>query len=326
MPILGVESAIFGVDDLDRSEAFFLDFGLQLKSKGNAEVVFQLETGSTVVLRAADDPSLPKPFYEGNGIRETIFGVDSVASRESLVAGLETDREVRRDPDGTAHFCADDGLALGLRVWNKRTPISAPDPLNAPGLVNRLNRHRVWRRRAIPKMINHVVFATPHYIETFKFLRDRLGFRLTDHSKGLGVFSRADGTFEHHTVFLLNANFRGGGAPGFEHIAFGVEDIDELMVGANHMSRRGWKPGPLGGLARHRIASALFYYLDCPAGGQAEYLADTDYIDDNWIPRVWSPNFGVIAWATNMPPYLQEEPEWDMQFDPDGASLEPAGA
>jgi catechol 2,3-dioxygenase-like lactoylglutathione lyase family enzyme len=321
MSILGVESVIFGAEDFDRSVSFFSDFGLPMHSSSPDSATFQLETGSKVIIRRATDASLPKSHYVGSGVRETIWGVDSAASLEALVKGLSADRKVTRDEDGTAHFFADDGMALGLRVWQKHQPLSAPDSLNSPGNITRLNRHRTWRKRAIPKMINHVVFASPNYVESFKFFRDRLNFRLSDHSKGLGAFARADGASEHHNIFWLNAHQRGGGKPGFEHVAFAVEDIDELMVGANHMTRKGWSQGALSGLSRHRIASAIFYYLDCPAGGQAEYLADTDCLDDRWIPRVWSPNFGVIAWATTLPPWLMQEPEWDVAFDPDGASL-----
>ena len=110
------------------------------------------------------------------------------------------------------------------------------------------------------------------------------------------------------------------------HMAFGVDDIDELMLGANIMERRGWKNtshNSSGGLSRHRISSALYYYVDCPAGGEAEYHADTDYLDDNWVPRAWDFKFGSLLWATRVPTIFQgDDIPWDMKLDPDGASLE----
>jgi len=80
------------------------------------------------------------------------------------------------------------------------------------------------------------------------------------------------------------------GKPTFQHAAFGVEDIDEVMIGVGRMGERGWfkdlrKAG--GGLGRHRISSAIYCYVPNPNGGEAEYTCDTDYLDDNWIPRVW---------------------------------------
>lgn len=104
-----------------------------------------------------------------------------------------------------------------------------------------------------------------------------------------------------------------GGHPRFHHINFGVEDIDELMVGANYLMRRDWKPGFLGN-GRHRIASALFSYWLSPAGGEAEYGADSDYIDDNWVAREWEFRFGTASWMQTLPSFMQEEPEWDVGF------------
>jgi hypothetical protein len=71
----------------------------------------------------------------------------------------------------------------------------------------------------------------------------------------------------------------------------------------------------------HRIDSALFYYLPCPAGGEAEYGADSDYLDDNWVPRDWiNPLFGFASFTHNLPPFLSEEPDWNFRYITEGAS------
>jgi catechol 2,3-dioxygenase-like lactoylglutathione lyase family enzyme len=166
----------------------------------------------------------------------------------------------------------------------------------------------------VPKTINHVVFAVKDYWATFRFFRDRLHFRLSDHQKGIGTYVRPDGAFEHHTMFFLDCNLPGaGGRPGFNHACFGVEDIDEMMVGTHHMLRKGWQTGWMGS-GRHRIASALFSYLKCPAGGEAEYGADTDYIDDSWMPREWEYVFGTVMWAHAHEPLMKDEPSWDVGY------------
>ena len=99
----------------------------------------------------------------------------------------------------------------------------------------------------------------------------------------------------------------------FDHTNFGVEDIDEVMVGANHMQRQGW-PKSEWGLGRHRIASSVFMYLPCPAGGQAEYGADSDCLDDNWVPRKWSPMFGFFSFVHNMAPFMLEAAPWEWDY------------
>ena len=316
MALVGIESLLYGVSDLTSCTKYFEDFGLPLATRTLQLSVFQLEEGSKVVLRHIDDPVLPSSKIEGIGVREIVWGVDSEASLDRLVADLKRDREVTRDADGTAHFLADDGIAFGLRVYRKNPVAAAPDPVNSLGRINRLNQHRKWRTRARPKTIQHVVFSSVDPQKSFEFVRDRLGFRLSDISRGLGYFARCDGANDHHNIFWINANWPAPGLDGkvrFNHTNFGVEDIDEIMVGANYMERAGW-PKSRDGLGRHRIASALFFYLPCPAGGEAEYGADSDCLDDSWVPREWDPLFGIAHYMHNLPPFLKDAPAWDVRF------------
>ena len=328
MSILGVESVVFAVEDLEETGRFWQDFGLNPIAGGPDFREFDLPSGSRIILYVQGDSRLPKDPYPGNGVKETIWGVDTAANLEKLVAGLAVDRDVRRDPDGSAHCIADDGQPIGLRVWNKRPVMSVASPVNTPGNIQRLNQHRIWRKRAIPKTINHVVFFSTDYVRSYDFYRDRLGFRYADHSKGVGIFARANGTHEHHSIFWVNSELPV--APkrfGFMHIAFGLDDIDEVMLGANTMERKGWKnasQNSSGGISRHRISSAIYYYCDIPGkSGEAEYHADTDYLDDNWVPRAWDFKFGSLLWANNAPPIFRgDDIPWDMTFDADERSLE----
>jgi catechol 2,3-dioxygenase-like lactoylglutathione lyase family enzyme len=170
------------------------------------------------------------------------------------------------------------------------------------------------------------VFFSPDYVASAEFYMNRLGFRYTDHSKGTGIFMRANGTNEHHSIFWVNSDlpiapdhFR------FMHIAFGCDDIDEVMLGANIMEHRGWKNTTMntsGGISRHRISSAIYYYCEIPGeAGEAEYHADTDYLNDDWLPRAWDFKFGSLLWAHNAPPIFRgDDIPWDMTFDPDRKS------
>ncbi len=317
MSILGIESLVYGVDDVALCERFFQDFGLKSLGSSPALAEFETDEGSRLILRHATDSSLPRSSLVGTGVREVVWAVDAEASLRTLRDDLSRDRDVSCDPDGTAHFLTDCGLPMALRVFRKRPLVAAPDPVNAPGAVNRLNAHRKWRKRARPRTIQHVVFTAVAFEDTYRFFCERLNFRISDLQVGYGAYLRADGAINHHNLLLLNANLpfpEFDGKTRFHHANFGVEDIDEIMIGANHMERCGWSKSTLG-LGRHRIDSALFYYLPCPTGGEAEYGADGDYIDDSWVPRVWQePLFGYLTFAHNMPPFFKQPPAWKFAY------------
>jgi len=318
MAIVGIERLIYGVEDIEKATRFFEDFGLEREKDVDGIVTFVLPEGSRVVLLPMGHPALPKNSQVcGPGVHEVVWGIDRAEALDALVDALTPELEISRDPDGGAHFVTSFGIGMGLRVFAKKPVICAPDPLNAPGYVRRLNQHRKWRRRALPKVIAHVVFAVPGYDKAYRFMVDKLNFRVTDIQRGFGVYLRADGTNNHHNFLLLNADAPLPDMDGtlkFHHANFGVEDIDEIMVGANHMVRRGWEASHFG-LGRHRIDSALFYYLPCPAGGEAEYGADSDCVDDAWVPRDWDhPLFAYAHHVHNLPPFLRDEPVWNFNY------------
>jgi len=317
MPVGGVERVIYGVSDMSASAQFYDDFGLSAIKRTDKEVIYQLEEGSKVILRPIDDPSLPSPHFKGSGIRQTFYGVDTREELQIYAERIGVDREVKLGPDGNSiEFLSDCGIPLGLRVWTRRTVTYSPDPVNAADNVKRLNQHRRWRYRAHPKTINHVVWRVTDMEKSFKFFHERLDFRLTDVQLGAGLFGRPQGAAQHHVAYFQKFDVLGPPphSVGFDHICYGVEDIDEVYAGWNYMERRGYQ-NPLGGVGRHRVASAIFCYFDAPCGGMAEYGADTDYLDDNWIPRVWEARFAGFMWSSRILPFLPEELEWVVSLD-----------
>jgi catechol 2,3-dioxygenase-like lactoylglutathione lyase family enzyme len=318
MAIIGIETILYGVDDVAECTRYFEDFGLPLLERSDTHAHFRLDEGSNVLIRHINDPEIPKSALIGTGVCEVIWGIDRQDSMDRLVKSLSRDREIRFDADGTAHCMTDDGLAIGFRLYRKNPVHSAPDPVNSPGNIKRVNQQRKWKVRARPKTLQHVVFQTPDPEAAWCFYRDRLGFRLSDIQKGFGIFARADGANDHHNIYFLNANLPFPGLDGqlrFDHVNYGVEDIDEVMIGANYMERQGW-PKSTWGLGRHRIASSVFMYLPCPTGGQAEYGADSDHLDDAWVPRIWNPMFGFFSFIQNMMPFMMDAAPWEWEYAP----------
>jgi catechol 2,3-dioxygenase-like lactoylglutathione lyase family enzyme len=295
MALLGVESLVYGVADLDQCTRFYEDFGLELVQRDERVSRFGVAERSSVILRRHDDPALPPPFLAEPGPREIIWGVDSQESLDAVTAELGRDRPVQIDADGTAHCCDDAGMRIGFRKFLRQPPGTHTPQENNLGAVARWDCHRQWFDRARPKQINHVVFGVPDVDRAVAFYTGRLNFRLTDIMRGFGMFLRCDGRHDHHNLFLFQT-------PKllFSHVSFGVETIDELMIGANDMQQRGWASEV--GLGRHRISSLIFYYLTSPAGGQTEYSADSDYLTDEWKPRLWDAEFGHYQWLASLKP------------------------
>jgi catechol 2,3-dioxygenase-like lactoylglutathione lyase family enzyme len=317
VPIIGIETLLFGVDDLPACSRFFEDLGLPLVRRGKEAVHFQLASGSNVHLHHLNSPLLPSKRGNINGVREVVWGVSTASSRDKMAEDLARDHAITRDDDGTIHFDPGFGVPMALRLFEKRRVTNAPDPLNAPDVVNRLNHPKKWRRRALPKVLSHVVFAAHDYLAAAEFMCRRLNFRISDIQESFAVYLRADGTTDHHNFLLVNASLPLPGFDGtdrFHHANFGVEDIDEIMVGVNYMQRHGW-PSSEVGLGRHRIDSALFYYFPSPTGGEIELGADADQVDDSWIPRRWPvPLFAYATFVHNLLPFLQAEPEWTFEY------------
>jgi catechol 2,3-dioxygenase-like lactoylglutathione lyase family enzyme len=317
MAIIGIETIIYCVADIRKSVDFYEDFGLRLYEQDDTRTRFRLPDNSSVIIQSLRDNPIPGSGIEGIGVHEVIWGVDSEPHLERFVARVAADREVRRDADGTAHFIADGGLPMGLRVWKDfRSIRTSVDPINSPGNTNRLNTHRKWISRAYPKRMMHVVYLVPDHNSCKEFLETRLDFRLSDTQRGVGVYLRCDGATDHHNIFLFDSNSRMAGAPGgthFNHVNFVVTDLDEVMVGKNYLERRGWARS-IWGLGRHRIGSAVFFYIPCPAGGEAEYGADGDQLDDNWVPRDWDALFGFAHWTHDMPEFWIKGHNWNVGF------------
>lgn len=306
MAIVGVETVVFGVDDLERCRTFFDDLGLAQFQSSDEYVDYQLPEGSHVVLRRSNDPSLPPAFAKGPGVRLVVWGVDSQASLDKIEADLKTDRDVFKDASGR-FYCVDDaGLPIGFCIFERRPLFSDEELINSPGRENRWNRHRKWFDRAKPKLIHHVVFGCQAFEAAARFYRERLKFRVTDVARGRGIFLRAEGRSDHHNIFWMKSD-----EPRFVHISLGVENLDELLAGANHMQRRDWSSKL--GLGRHRISSTIYFYIESPAGGEAEYSADTDCLDDRWQPRIWGPLFGNQHWVADLPEFLAKQPAEDVR-------------
>jgi catechol-2,3-dioxygenase len=111
-----------------------------------------------------------------------------------------------------------------------------------------------------------------------QWYKARFGFITSDEIEmapgmALGAFmrcDRGDALTDHHTLFLLQTPT----APGFNHAAFEVASLDDLMRGHTHLKRG--KHCQVWGVGRHILGSQIFDYWKDPWGHELEHWTDGD--------------------------------------------------
>ena len=298
MPIYRIEYLVYGIADMAAGIRYFEDWGLKAVEQGERGAVFDTPAGQTIRLLPIDDPSLPAaPDGDRSTARQTVWSVYSVHELAALGADLSKDRDVARASDGTLSTFDDSGFSIGLTV-TQPTAVQVEAPrVNLNENSQRLNEVVEAIPRAAPLRLGHVVFniSKDGGDRAVAFYLDRLGFRLSDRTLTGGDFMRCAGSRDHHNLFLLQRDDR----PAFNHAAFEVRDFDEIMMGGTFMRGRGWEPETTPG--RHILGSNLYWYFRNPCGGNTEYFADMDCMDNDWEPRIWDKSPGFALWSIDGP-------------------------
>ncbi len=298
MSIIGIDAVTFGVRSLVGAGRFLDDWGLKRVKSGKFGGNYLCADGTGVNVRARDNRRLPPPIHGGSTVREVIWGVEKKSELKAIADELSRDRPVTQSGDGTLRTTDDMGLGIGFRVTRRKTLEPDSLPFNVPGNDVRVDRPATFYERAIPQTISHIVFGVPDFRVVEAFYGDRLGFRATDRYRKRGIFLRAAARGNHHNLFVMNID---GRKPRFNHLAFKVRDIHEVIGGGQFLTRRGWKTqvGP----GRHYISSACFWYFRSPLGGALEYCADEDIMTDKWQTREFEVGPDIFSeWTFNADP------------------------
>jgi catechol 2,3-dioxygenase-like lactoylglutathione lyase family enzyme len=277
--LTGLERVTFAVEDLDTAIRFASDWGLTPRPVTEACAVFATSDGCEVELCAAD-PSDPwrRPVGDASGLAGMTWGVRDASYLPLIQEELSRDREAVLE-HGTVVSTDDLGFALSFRVSTRNLPDYTPTAYNAPGSAARVDRRAVVYDRARPSEISHLAIGVDDAGEAARFYLDRLGFRVSDRYANRGMFLRCSAEGNHHNLFLMNA-----ARPGtrFNHLAFKVRDVHEVIFGGQYFDARGWPT--FAGPGRHHVSSACFWYFSTPFGGSFEYAADEDMVTDAWQP------------------------------------------
>jgi catechol 2,3-dioxygenase-like lactoylglutathione lyase family enzyme len=286
MDILGLDTAVLGVDDLEAAQNFCRDFGLTEIERGTNGSHFETRDGTGVVLRRSLDTTLPTTTLRDSTCREAVWGVRDRETLERIGAELTRDRQVTYDANDALHTIDDDGLAVAFQISRRHAFAADPAKINVAGCAPQrgLNRRVDFQAPVVPRSLGHIVFFSPDPLRSVKFYVDRLGFRVTDtFAENKGAFARAAGSHDHHNLFFIGTKEM---PPRMQHIEFHVTDFNEVMVGGKRLTQRGWQTAM--GPGRHVLGSNYFWYFKTPCGGAFELGADIDYVDDNWQAGEWA--------------------------------------
>ena len=126
--------------------------------------------------------------------------------------------------------------------------------------------------------IGHAVLKVRDFRASEKWYKDRFGFLTSDEVEAakdvpLGAFmrcDRGDQPADHHTLFLAQLP----GEIGLLHAAFEVANLDDLMLGHQHLKAK--KRESVWGVGRHIMGSQIFDYWKDPFGNELEHWTDGD--------------------------------------------------
>src|SRR5690348_11078805 len=116
MDIIGLNAAVLGVEDVDASWRYCADFGLTAIENGSNGLNAEALDGTQLVIRAANDSSLPASIAAPPNLRETVWAVRDKSVIEAIAAELTRDRQVRLDSDGGLHSHDESGYPIAFQL------------------------------------------------------------------------------------------------------------------------------------------------------------------------------------------------------------------
>ena len=310
MPIIKIEDIAhvrFAAPDLSTMRSFLEDFGMhcfeesgRLYGKGSDGQPF------VHVTEPGDAKFLAVGFRA-----ETIADLETLAAAEGLAV------EDLNEPGGGKIIRLTDPDGYGVEVVagqsNGKASLPIADPLRNTAAAKPRFRSTV-RLDAAPahvRRIGHAVLKVRDFRISEKWYKDRFGFLTSDEVEAakdvpLGAFmrcDRGDKPADHHTLFLAQLP----GPLGLLHAAFEVANLDDLMLGHQHLKSR--KREAAWGVGRHIMGSQVFDYWKDPFGNELEHWTDGDLFTADDPPQK-QPMSALLAvqWGAPHPMFAGKMP------------------
>lgn len=277
MPVIRIEDIAhvrFAAPDLTTMRSFLVDFGFET-----------FEHGGRLYGRGRDGRPFAHVTEQGEA-RFLAVGLRaaSLADLETLARAEGVPVEPLEEPGGghVVRLTDPNGymveVVAGQAKHEPTLPFTDP-PRNTAAAKPRLRAPvRLESAPAHIQRIGHAVLRVKDFRASEAWYKARFGLITSDEIEAakdvpLGAFlrcDRGDVPSDHHTLFLAQLP----GKPGLLHAAFEVANLDDLMLGHQHLKAAGRKPA--WGVGRHIMGSQIFdYWLD-PFGNELEHWTDGD--------------------------------------------------
>lgn len=290
--------ARFRAPDLDKMESFLVDFGMQRFAR----------TDTALYMRGVgSDPIVHVTELGDAGFVGLALQASSEADLASVAQANGASVEARTEPGGGKRVLVHDPDGFPIEVvqgLDKLDVAEVQDIAPANARVEKRRLGDVKRMVAGPAHVHrlgHIVLNVTDYPKSYAWYHEQFGLLKSDEiyigeeSSVIGAFTRCDQGekfVDHHTLFLL-----GTGKPGFNHAAWEVADLDDLMLGRDVLSDKGYTP--VWGVGRHILGSQVFDYWRDPWGHMVEHWTDGDLFDatrppgkaslDDLLGKQWGP-------------------------------------
>jgi catechol 2,3-dioxygenase-like lactoylglutathione lyase family enzyme len=268
--------------DLDRMQRFLTDFGLEVGERTSDRLTMRsAESGYVAHVTERGDPQ-----HVGFALT-----ADSLADLATLAAETGATVRERTEVGGGHALTLVDPTGLEVEVVHGLRAKAAERGHDQAASAPKGRRNEPIRLNPRPSRVlrlGHVALFTPKLEASIAFYCERLGMKVTDtylDERGtdrVGVFLRCGlgARFtDHHTIALI-------GAPvaRFDHIAFEVDSLDEVMIGKAFLESQNayvhsW------GVGRHVEGSQIFDYWRDPFGTKVEHWTDGDLVNDDYPSR-----------------------------------------
>ncbi|MBV8979166.1 MAG: VOC family protein [Alphaproteobacteria bacterium] len=292
----------FAAPDLASMETFLREFGLTAVPSSDG-MLYARGTGYQPFLHAT---SLGEPGFQALGLR-----AQSVVDLEKLAAADGATLEKFSAPGGGYVVALSDPDGFRVEVVAGQQPAAALPLAQEPARNNALAKTRLrasTRLAAGPAHVvrlGHAVLEVKDFRASEAWYKSRFGFITSDEIEvapgvAIGAFLRCDRgelPTDHHTLFLLQSP---GGAARFNHAAFEVADLDDLMLGHAHLKRA--KRTPAWGIGRHILGSQIFDYWKDPWGHELEHWTDGDlFTAADGSHKATLQDLLAVQWGPNHP-------------------------